>query len=414
MPISADAVRYRLEQVGCTVQPNLVEPEAVLAADYEPAEFTVRPPSWRPDLTDPADLIEEVVRLEGYDRVPSVRVAAPAGRGWTAGQRFRRQVSQALAYAGFTEVISYPFVAPEVHDAFGLAADDPRRQALRLANPISDAEPELRTSLLPGLLANLVRNVGRGSRDLAVFELGLVYLPAPSTTRAPRPDVSRRPDDAELAAIMATVPHQPRHLAVVLAGDLELPGWWGAGRAGGWADAIESARLVVRAARRDLDVRKAEVAPWHPGRCAELLLDGQVIGTAGELHPRVVSAAGLPARTCAMELDLDAVPLPEPAQAPALANQSPVLLDLALVVAEETPAAAVQAAVTEGAGPLLESVRLFDVYADPARLGAGVKSLAFSLRFRAAERTLTVEEATAARDAAVTLAAERVGARLRG
>ena len=135
------------------------------------------PPSWRPDLTDPADLIEEVVRLEGYDKVPSVLLRAPSGRGWTAEQKFRRQVSQALAYAGYTEVINYPFVSPAVHDKFGLAADDPRR-ALRLANPISDAEPELRTSLLPGLLANLVRNLGRGSRDLAVYEMGLVFRPA--------------------------------------------------------------------------------------------------------------------------------------------------------------------------------------------------------------------------------------------
>ena len=103
--------------------------------------FAVRPPSWRPDLTDPADLVEEVIRLEGYDRVPSVLPAAPAGSGWTAGQRLRQAVSRALGGAGFVEVINYPFVSPSVHDAFGLAADDPRRRALRLANPISDAEP---------------------------------------------------------------------------------------------------------------------------------------------------------------------------------------------------------------------------------------------------------------------------------
>ncbi|MDQ1721575.1 MAG: phenylalanyl-tRNA synthetase beta chain [Pseudonocardiales bacterium] len=399
-PIAAEAVRRRLEQVGCAV-----------SIDGE--TFTVLPPSWRPDLTDPADLIEEVIRLEGYDRVPSVQLRAPAGGGWTAEQRLRRQISQALAYAGYTEVINYPFVSPAVHDAFGLAPDDSRRQALRLANPISDAEPELRTSLLPGLLANLSRNLGRGNRELAVFEMGMVYLPAETTDPAPRPGVEHRPGDAELAAIARTVPVQPRYLATALAGDLELPGWWDSGRAACWADAIESARVAARAARVELEVRKSEAAPWHPGRCAQLLLDGKVVGAAGELAPRVIAALDLPPRTCAMELNLDAFPAPGPAQAPALSNYPPVLLDLALVVPRDVPAADVLTAVRQGAGELLESVRLFDVYTDDQRLGAGLKSLAFALRFRAPERTLTVDEATAARDAAIAEAGSRLGAVLR-
>ena len=401
MPIAADAVRRRLEQVGCSVSTS------------ENEVFSVRPPSWRPDLTDPADLIEEVIRLEGYDRVPSIRLSAPPGGGWTAEQRLRRQVSQALAYAGFTEVINYPFVSPAVHDAFGLPADDPRRRALTLANPLSEAEGQLRTSLLPGLLANLGRNLGRGNRDLAIFEMGLVYLPAESDEPPPLPGVAHRPSDAELAALVAAVPRQPRYLAAVLAGELELPGWWGAGRPGGWADAIEAAHIVARAARAELVVRKDDQPPWHPGRCAALLLGDRTVGFAGELHPRVIANLGLPARTCAVELDLDAFGVPAPAQAPQLSNLPPVLLDLALVVAEDVPAAAVRAAVVAGAGELLESARLFDVYTDPERLGAGLKSLAFALRFRAPDRTLTVEEATAARDAAIGAAAERTGARLR-
>ncbi|MEO6504099.1 MAG: phenylalanine--tRNA ligase subunit beta [Jatrophihabitantaceae bacterium] len=404
-PIAADAVRRRLEQVGCLV---------ALASESGDPVLSVTPPSWRPDLTDPADLIEEVVRLEGYDKVPSVLPTAPAGRGWTAEQRLRRSISRSLAEAGYTEVINYPFVSPAVHDAFGLAPDASRRQALRLANPISETEPELRTSLLPGLLANLSRNLGRGNRELAIFEMGLVYLPAESTEPAPRPGVERRPTDAELAAITRTVPVQPRYLATVLAGDVELPGWWGPGRPASWADAIESARVVARAARLELDVRKADVAPWHPGRCAQLLLDGEVVGTAGELTPRLIAALDLPARTCAMELNLDAFGAPRPAQAPILSGYPPVLLDLALVVAAEAPAADVLAAIRHGAGELLESARLFDVYTDEQRLGAGLKSLAFALRFRAFDRTLTVEEATAARDAAIAEAGARCGAVLRG
>ncbi|HEU5271518.1 MAG TPA: phenylalanine--tRNA ligase subunit beta, partial [Jatrophihabitans sp.] len=277
----------------------------------------------------------------------------------------------------------------------------------------SEAESELRTSLLPGLLANLTRNLGRGNRDLAIYEMGLVYLPA-AAGRPVQPGVEHRPSEAELAALKASVPEQPRHLAVVLAGELELPGWWGPGRPGNWADAIEAARLVARAARVELTVRGADLPPWHPGRCAELLVGDRPVGYAGELHPRVIAALGLPPRSCAMELNLDAFAVPRPAQAPALANLPPVLLDLALVVAADVPAAAVRDVIVEGAGELLESARLFDVYTDPERLGPGRKSLAFALRFRAADRTLTVEEATAARDAAIALAATRLDARLRG
>jgi phenylalanyl-tRNA synthetase beta chain len=319
-----------------------------------------------------------------------------------------------MAEAGYTEVINYPFVSPTVHDAFGLAPEDPRRRALRLANPISDTEPELRTSLLPGLLGNLSRNLGRGNRELAIFEMGLVYLPAESTEPAPRPGVEHRPSDAELAAIARTVPVQPRHLAAVLAGESERPGWWGPGRPAGWADAIESARMVARTARVELEIGKADIAPWHPGRCAQLLLNGQVVGAAGELTPRVIAALDLPARTCAMELNLTAFDPPPPDQAPVLSHYPPVLLDLALVVAREVPAAAVLAAVRDGAGALLESVRLFDVYADDQRLGTGLKSLAFALRFRAPDRTLTVEEAMAGRDAAIAEAGTRLAAVLRG
>ncbi|CAN5394224.1 phenylalanine--tRNA ligase subunit beta [soil metagenome] len=403
LPIDGATVRSRLEQVGCSVTGGPPE------LDY----FSVTPPSWRPDLTDPADLIEEVVRLVGYDQVPSVLPSPPAGRGWTPEQRLRRSVSHVLAAAGYTEVINYPFVSPAVHDTFGLDASDPRRAAYRLANPISDAEPEMRTSLLPGLLGNVIRNLGRGTRDVSVFEMGLVYLPAESTEPAPRPGVEARPAQAILDAIGRTVPRQPRHVAVAATGDVERAGWWGSARAVAWADVVEVARLVAGAAGVQLEVRKAEVAPWHPGRCAELLLGDVVVGVAGELHPRVLAALDLPPRTCAMELDLDAFAPPPPPIAPTLSGFPPVLLDLALVVDEQVPAAALQQAVAEGAGELLETVRLFDVYSDADRLGAGRKSVAFALRFRALDRTLTVEEATAARDLAVAAAAERCGASLR-
>ncbi|PWR15926.1 phenylalanine--tRNA ligase subunit beta [Micromonospora sicca] len=409
-----------LEQVGCTVTrgPDRLgeDPGEVGVAAGTGDVLTVTPPSWRPDLTDPADLVEEVVRLDGYDRVPSLLPAAPAGRGLTWQQQRRRAVARSLAERGYVEVLAHPFVSAELADQLGLPADDPRRRAVRVANPLSEEEPLLRTTLLGPLLGILKRNVGRGLRDIAIYEIGTVFHPRPGAGAPPAMGVDRRPTDSEFAAADAVVPDQPRHVAVLVAGDIEPAGWWGAGRAAGWADAVEAGRAVLAAAGIPADrvtVRSAEYAPWHPGRCAELLVDDAVVGHAGELHPAVVATLELPRRTSAMELNLDAVPAAPVVTGPAISTFPPALIDVALVVDDPVPAAEVQRALTEGAGELLEDVRLFDVYASD-QLGAGRKSLAYKLTFRAPDRTLTVDEAVAARDAAVAEAARRFGATLRG
>ncbi|GGQ65914.1 phenylalanine--tRNA ligase subunit beta [Streptomyces flaveolus] len=400
-----ETVVRRLQEVGCDV--------------YGQDELIVTAPSWRPDLTDPNDLAEEVIRLEGYENLPSTLPRPPAGRGLTARQRLHRRVGRALAGAGYVEALNYPFVSEQVFDQLGLDADDPARQVVRLVNPLSDEEPALRTSLLPGLLGALRRNDGRGSHDLALFETGLVFQPRDEQRVAVNLPVDRRPSEEDLAALDAALPDQPRHVAVVLAGAREQAGWWGQGRPADWADAVEAGRLVARAAGAELILRKGQYGPWHPGRCAELIVtaDGaeRVVGHAGELHPRVIKALGLPARTCAMELDLDAVARAgnDTPQAPSISTFPVATQDVALVVDAFVPAADVEAALRDGAGELLESIRLFDVYDNAEQLGEGRKSLAYALRFRAGDRTLTVDEASAARDAAVALAGERVGAVLR-
>ncbi|PZF82227.1 phenylalanine--tRNA ligase subunit beta [Jiangella anatolica] len=403
---AADEVTSLLTAVGSVVAPAGAE------------RIAVTPPTWRPDLTDPYDLVEEVARLRGYDAVPSVLPVAPAGRGITPAQRLRRRVERAVAAAGYVEAPSYPFVGAADFDALGFPADDARRVALRLANPISEEQPLLRTTLLPGLLATLRRNAGRGSSDVAVYEAGLVFRPSPGPLPVPpRLPVDRRPTDAELASLLAAVPSQPRRVAVALAGDREPTGWWGSGRPASWADAVEAARVVARAAGVSLRVEKDEHAPWHPGRCAALYVGDTLVGHAGELHPRVVAALGLPERTSAMELELDRI-FPdgvgdEPVRAPSVSTFPVATQDVALVVDLSVAAADVEDALRSGAGELLESVRLFDVFTG-AQLGDGKKSLAYALRFRAPDRTLTVEETTAARDAAVAAAASRTGAVLRG
>ncbi len=388
-----------LQTVGCTVKRSK-------------ENLAVIPPSWRPDLTDPADLAEEGIRLDGYDNVPAPLPTAPPGTGLTGTQRRRRTVGRALAEAGYVEVLNYPFVGSSTLDALGVADDDPRRHAVRLRNPISEEEPALRTTLLPPLLTALRRNLGRGQRDVALYEIGVVFHPvAPGTP--PALGVAGRPAESDLAAARALVPRQPWHVAAVLAGEIEPTGWWGPGRQASWADAVAAARLAVAAAGRTATVRAAAYPPWHPGRCAEIMVDGVVVGHAGELHPAACAALDLPKRSCAMELDLDALPLPEVTVAPVISSFPPALIDVALVVDDRTPAADVEAALVDGAGELLEAVRLFDVYVGE-QVGAGRRSLAYKLTLRARDRTLTAEEAVAARDAAVAVAAERVGAAMRG
>ncbi|GAA1935842.1 phenylalanine--tRNA ligase subunit beta [Streptomyces sodiiphilus] len=400
-----EAVARRLQQVGCDV--------------YGTDELIVTVPSWRPDLAAPNDLAEEVIRLEGYETLPSTLPRPPAGRGLTGRQRLLRRVGRALAGAGYVEAPNYPFLGQAALEQLGLPADDDRRRTVTLVNPLSDEEPALRTTLLPGLLAALRRNHGRGSTDLALFETGLVFRPTGEEPEAVRLPVDRRPSDEEIAALDAALPRQPRRVAVVLAGARELSGWWGQGRAAGWADAVEAARAVAREAGAELSVAADRHAPWHPGRCAALYasVDGErtLVGHAGELHPRVIKAMGLPERTCAMEADLDLLARAGAGgvSAPHVSSFPVATQDVALVVDAAVPAARVEAALRSGAGELLESLRLFDVFTGE-QVGEGKKSLAYALRFRAADRTLTAEEASAARDAAVAAAVERSGAVLRG
>ena len=156
----------------------------------------VTPPTWRPDLVDGPDYAEEVARIDGYEKIPSIVRTPPSGRGLTHGQRVRRIVANALVARGFVEVLTYPFVGDGVADALGLKADDERRYAVRVANPLSDEAPLMRTSVLSTLVEALRRNVSRGRKDIALFELGMVTLPgADATHTAPVPGVDRRPDD---------------------------------------------------------------------------------------------------------------------------------------------------------------------------------------------------------------------------
>ncbi|WP_127793185.1 phenylalanine--tRNA ligase subunit beta [Agromyces sp. LHK192] len=377
--------------------------------------FEVVPPSWRPDLTGKAELVEEVARLVGYDLIPSVLPVAPPGRGLTRSQRLRRQVADVLAGAGATEVLAFPFVTDDENRLFGSAAGGDVAQ-VKVANALDASRPYLRRSLLPGLVEVARRNLSRGLTDLDVFELGLVFTPEPGAANgsAVLPDGGALPSDDELAGLQAGIPPQPRHVAVLLTGNLVRKAPGQAPTVAGLADALDRAREIARAAGVELQVAQSRRAALHPGRTAELLVDGTVVGCAGELHPDVAEANDLPRVVAVAELDLDAVIAAgdRPVEAHGLSSYPAATQDLSLVVSRDIPAADVAAAVREGAGDLLEHLELVDDYR-----GQGVaddaKSLTFALRFRAPDRTLTAAEASEAKLAGSALAHERAGAVIR-
>lgn len=397
---SPETVAARLREVGCEVSGT--------------EELDVVPPTWRPDLTMKADLVEEVLRLEGLEAIPSVVPTPPAGRGLTPAQRRRRAIGHALAYSGYAEILPTPFIANDVFDVWGLPADDFRRATVKVQNPLEADHAQLGTTLLPAMLEAVKRNDARGQADLALYGVEQVSF-AHGDQVSPMPSVAARPTDEEVRSVLESLPKQPLHVATVGVGQIELAGPWGEGRAYTYADAIESARVVARAAGVDaaLEFRSAEVLPWHPGRCAEIVVAGAVVGHAGELHPQVLERAGLPVRTCAMEIDVSALPFHEVLPAPVLSSYPALMQDVALVVDESTAAEAVRRTVQEGAGELVEDVSLFDVYRSES-IGEGKKSLAFAIRFRAPDRTLTEDECSEARLATVRLAGERHAAELRG
>ncbi|WP_165066978.1 phenylalanine--tRNA ligase subunit beta [Marisediminicola senii] len=399
---TADEIERALAEIGARIE--MVD-----------AGLLVTPPSWRPDLTDKSTLAEEVARIDGYHRIPSILPTAPPGRGLTRAQRLRRSVSAQLAAGGATEVLSYPFLSQRSNDLFGAAAPGPVT-AMRLANPLDSEAPLLRTSVLPGLIDIARRNLSRGLTDLRLYEVGTVFRPEAGTSygSGPLPVGNARPSAEVLAELNAGIPPQPRHVGGVILGNAVARQVGQPAVAASIADAIAAARQVGAAVAVQVDVRQGSHQAMHPGRTAELLVNGTPVGYAGELLPSLAHDLDLPRVVAVWEVDLDRVialaPL-EPSPSP-IASYPAATQDLSLVVPVDVAAGEVLAAVVDGSGALLEDARLVDDYRG-AGLPENSKSLTFALRFRAPDRTLTAGEASDSKLAGAAVAAERFGATIR-
>ena len=393
LDLSPSEIAERLRSVGC---------------DVDESNFEVDPPSWRFDLTHAADFAEEVARMIGYEKIPSILPPRPLHASLTATQKRKRAISTMLASRGFAEVQTFPFTNQETIDSMGFVGE--RAATYRIANPMSEEFPLMRVHLVPGLIEVAARNISRGARDFAIFEMGSIFRSSQKLVPAISPVLGSRPAQSIIDEMLASVPPQAFHVAGLLVGRNESEDWQGAARPYTWRDAIAYAQDILELCNLNWSIQRSDFAPWHPGRCAELIVDGKAVAHAGELHPRIIAKYGLPERSVAFAVGLSVLPETTLVKPFSVGTMPAALQDVALIVDESVAAGDVQAALRAGAGNLLESITLFDRY---DKIGDGKISLAFSLVFRANDRTLTGAEVTQAREAAVAEAGKRTGAVLR-
>jgi phenylalanyl-tRNA synthetase beta chain len=373
--------------------------------------WTFTAPTWRADLEVISDLAEEVARVNGFDLIPSRLPTGKAGSSLTPMQYRKRGVAHLLANLGFSETYNYPFVSPEMVKTLGFVG--PRAASFRIANPMSEEAPLLRTHLLPGLLQALSRNLSRGAKDVALFEIGTVFRDISTLTRVTDVSTKTRPSDALIKEIYASVPAQPLFVGGVVAGSLDRKGWWGSGRTFDWSDAVALADRIIRETGNRTEIVQSDLSPWHPGRCAEITINGKALAHAGELHPRILEELNLPPRTVAFAVILSELPIAPVARAQPILTMPAAIQDISLVVERGVPSARVESALRAGAGDLLESITLFDRYDQGESFGPEKVSLAFTMTFRAPDRTLTADEVSGFRASAAASAISLCGAIIR-
>ncbi len=380
----------------------------VIGCDVDEKTFSVDPPSWRPDLLSSADLAEEVARMIGYDKIPSILPPRPNHASLTPTQKRRRAIASMLAARGLAEVQTFPFTNQETIDQMGFIGE--RASTYRIANPMSEEFPLMRVHLIPGLIEVAARNISRGAKDFAIFEMGSIFRSSQKLVAAVSPSIGSRPDAKTIESIYASVPPQAFHVAGLLVGKIESEDWQGKARSYNWQDAIAYAQDILRLCNLEWTIKRSDFAPWHPGRCAELIVDGKAVAHAGEIHPRIIAKYGLPERSVGFAVGLSALADSQIVRPTRVGTMPAAVQDVALIVDQSVTALDVETALRSGAGELLESISLFDRY---DKIGDGKISLAFTLTFRAPDRTLTGAEVSAMREAAVVAAEKATGAVLR-
>ena len=380
----------------------------VIGCDVDEKSFAVDPPSWRSDLLTTSDFAEEVARMIGYDKIPSLLPPRPLHASLTPDQKRRRAIAAMLASRGLAEVQTFPFTNQATIDAMGFVGE--RATTYRVANPMSEEFPLMRVHLVPGLIEVAQRNISRGAKDFAIFEMGSIFRSSKKLVPAISPRLSQRPEQRLIEEIFASVPPQAYHVAGLLVGKVENENWQGKSRSYNWTDAIAYAENILELCNLEWSKARSDLAPWHPGRCAELIIDGKAVAHAGELHPRIVAAYGLPERSVAFAVALSALPHSQLVKPTTVGTMPAAVQDVALVVDSTMSAQSVESALREGAGELLESITCFDRY---DKIGDGKISLAFTLTFRAPDRTLTGEEVSIMREAATAVAFAKCGAVVR-
>lgn len=355
-------------------------------------------PWHRLDVEIPADVIEEIARVIGYDRLPEALIAESSPLGQTsAGVEPEEQVRDLLVSCGLTEVITYSLSNPAVDAQLYPAGKAPTAdQYLKLANPLSSERAYLRRSLMAQLLETVAQNL-RHHEQVLIFEIGRVYLPE-----------TVAPDG---------LPNEPRRLGLALSGPRHPPSW---NETPAELDFFDLKGVMATLLQRlgISAVRSVPLSQWpfHPGRAAELRINATSLGCFGEVHPEVAERFKLKGQTMLAELDLEAL-LGQSAQGPRRYQPSPrfpaVAQDLAIMLSEAIPAAQVEELIWKAGRPLLSEIRLFDVY-QGEQVPAGQRSLAYSLRYLALDRTLTDEEVQAVHVKIETTLARELGAKVRG
>lgn len=376
-------------------------------------KLKITPPSWRHDLINQADLVEELIRIWGYNKIPSRLPKTHLGRGLTSKQHKRKALSIKMASLGSFEVLNYPFISQDQVNQLGLKQNDSRHELVKLANPLSEDLPFLRTTLIPGLLLAAARNISRGLDSISIYEQGSVYIQRSSPSKKISPKLLKRASAKEINDLNNLLPVQPKYMSAVFIGNMGFSGWRKDETSYQWHHPIEYVVELCRELGVDADIQNSQFAPFHPGRCAEIHVNNKVIGHAGEFNPSVIEKYGLAGKIYGFEIDIDVLIENSISKTAPVFSAMPVVKeDLAFVLDKSVQAISIIKTIKESAGSILEEIRLFDVY-EGSNIGPGKKSLAFNLRFRSSDRTLESDEISKIRAQLIKVVEQTHGGSLR-